>query len=178
MKVKLKLIFSCFIYYTILYYIPNQSKYFPSFLKKIKNRILHFFNNKISYNSNINSKVYIGNLQKITIGNRSSLGKGFHMHNTILHMGKNIMIGPNVTVMGGGHKFDDIDIPIIDQGTIGDTNLFIEDNVWIGTQVLILAKGQTIGKGSIIAAGSVVTKEVPPYSIVAGNPAKVIKYRN
>ena len=53
----------------------------------------------------------------------------------------------------------------------------IEDEVWIGANVTILS-GVTIGKGAIIAAGSVVTKDVPPYSIVGGNPAKIIRYRN
>jgi len=51
----------------------------------------------------------------------------------------------------------------------------IEDNVWIGERAILL-KGVTIGKGSIVATGSVVTKDVPAYSIVAGNPAKVVKY--
>ncbi|WP_316931260.1 DapH/DapD/GlmU-related protein [Chryseobacterium sp. P1-3] len=52
----------------------------------------------------------------------------------------------------------------------------VEDEVWIGSNVIILS-GVTLGKGSIIAAGSVVTKSVEPFSIVGGNPAKIIKFR-
>ena len=52
--------------------------------------------------------------------------------------------------------------------------VIIEDDVWIGTRVTIL-KGVTVGKGAIIGACSVVTKDVPPHSIVVGNPAKVVK---
>jgi len=55
--------------------------------------------------------------------------------------------------------------------------IVIEDEVWIGANVVIVA-GVTVGKHSVIAAGSVVTKDVPPFSIVVGNPAKVLKYYN
>ena len=57
------------------------------------------------------------------------------------------------------------------------TNLVISDDVWIGARVTILGKVNTIGKGAIIAAGSVVTKTVPDYAIVGGNPAKIIRFR-
>lgn len=61
---------------------------------------------------------------------------------------------------------------------MGKTSLKIEDDVWIGARVLVIAKNFSIGRGAIIGAGSVVTKEIPPYAIVAGNPAKIIKYRH
>ena len=57
-----------------------------------------------------------------------------------------------------------------------DSNILIEDDVWIGARVII-SKRRHIGKGSILAAGAVVTKDVPEYAIVGGNPAKVIKMR-
>ncbi|MBO4996343.1 MAG: hypothetical protein J6C78_10380 [Muribaculaceae bacterium] len=87
------------------------------------------------------------------------------------------MIASDVLVIGGGHRYDDLTTPMINQGNIGKTSLIIEDDVWIGARVTIVAKNYTIGKGSIIAAGAVVTKTVPPYAIVAGNPAKIVKYR-
>lgn len=175
---KMKNLFKVFIYYGILNHIPSQSPYCPKILKHFKQNLLHKLNQNISVKSNICSRVYIGNLENISIGKRSGLGKNFKMHNVTLKMGCDIMIGPDVTIMGGGHRFDDITIPMIDQGDLPRTSLKIEDDVWIGTKALILAKGQTIGKGSIIGAGAVVTKDVPPYSIVAGNPAKIIKYRD
>ena len=67
---------------------------------------------------------------------------------------------------------------MIEQGELGKTELIIEDDVWIGTRVTILAKNIVIGKGSIIGANAVVTKDIPPYSIVVGNPAKVVKTRD
>ena len=65
---------------------------------------------------------------------------------------------------------------MIEQGMINNSNPIIEDDVWIGRNVIIL-HGLIVGKGSIIAAGSVVTKNIPPYSIVGGIPAKFIKSR-
>jgi maltose O-acetyltransferase len=63
------------------------------------------------------------------------------------------------------------------QGRADLKSVVIEDDVWIGTRAIILP-GVTVHHGSIIAAGAVVTKDVPEYAIVGGNPAKVIKYRN
>ncbi|WP_442859821.1 DapH/DapD/GlmU-related protein [Anaerobutyricum hallii] len=65
---------------------------------------------------------------------------------------------------------------MIKQGYTENKPVYIEDNVWIGRRVLIMP-GVCIGTGSIVAAGAVVTKNVEPYSIVGGNPAKIIKYR-
>lgn len=93
--------------------------------------------------------------------------------------GNKIMLGPNVTMMGGDHnaarigkymydvkeKLPENDIPII-----------IEDDVWVGTGAIIL-KGVTIGTGSIVAAGALVINNVPPYAIVGGIPAKVLRMR-
>lgn len=59
---------------------------------------------------------------------------------------------------------------------MNDQDVVIEDGVWVGCNVVIL-KGVTVGRGSVVGAGAVVTKDVPPYAVVGGNPAKLIKYR-
>jgi len=87
------------------------------------------------------------------------------------------MMGPNVKVIGGGHRFDRIDIPMGHQGNLPKSSLTIEDDVWIGDSVMILGKCHVIGHGSILGAGAVVTKDVPPYAIVAGNPARIVRFR-
>lgn len=63
------------------------------------------------------------------------------------------------------------------QGNLPKSKLEIKDNVWIGARAIILGNVRTIGTGAIIGAGSVVTKPVPDYTIVAGNPARIIRYR-
>ena len=85
-----------------------------------------------------------------------------------IKIGKGAKISHNVTIMDGdGHSMEY-------DGYISVKPIVIEDHVWIGTKSTIL-KGVTIGEGAIVAAGSVVTKDVPSHSLVAGNPAKVIK---
>lgn len=98
-----------------------------------------------------------------------------------IYIGNYVTFGPNVTIRGGDHRIDVIGKHIYEIGEDlklpeNDKDVIIEDGVWVGCNVTIL-KGVHIGKGAVVAAGSIVTKDVPPYSIVGGNPAKVIKFR-
>lgn len=88
-------------------------------------------------------------------------------------IGNNVVLGIGSQVLGLTHDFEDIEISIKDQGVSG-TKVIIEDDVWIGGNCVII-QGIKIGKHSLVAAGSVVTKDVEPYTIVAGNPARPIK---
>lgn len=111
-------------------------------------------------------------LGDVIIGSKSRVG----LSNTIIgpvHIGNNINMAQNIVVSGLNHGYQDIHTPIREQEC--STNLVtINDDSWIGANSVIVA-GVTIGKHCIVAAGSVVTKDVPNYSIVAGNPAKIIK---
>lgn len=91
------------------------------------------------------------------------------------------MFGPNCTIRGGDHRTDVLGKHIYEVSDLeklpeNDKDVHIEDGVWCGCNVIIL-KGVTIGRGAVVAAGSVVTKDVPPYAVVGGIPAKIIKYR-
>ncbi|TXI68767.1 MAG: acyltransferase [Cyclobacteriaceae bacterium] len=106
---------------------------------------------------------------KLIIGDLSRLN-GVHIAaKTSITIGKNVRFGPYTLVMDSDfhnveeHSIDGRSAPIV-----------IEDNVWIASRAIIL-KGVTIGKGSVVAAGAVVTQDVPPYTMVGGVPAKVIK---
>ena len=112
---------------------------------------------------------------EIEIGDDSSLGINC-MIPYDLKVGKDVMMGPYVTIVGENHNFARQDIPMRLQGYQKFPPVRIEDDVWIGAQAIILP-GITVGKGAIIAAGAVVTKDVPPYAICGGNPARVIKFR-
>ncbi|MFM2063634.1 MAG: hypothetical protein RLZZ507_3305 [Cyanobacteriota bacterium] len=91
-------------------------------------------------------------------------------------IGKMTRIAANCTLVSANHNFEQIDVPIMNQG-LSTKGIVIEDNVWIGTGCVIL-DGVRVGEGSIIAAGAVVTKNVAPYSIVAGVPAKLLRFRD
>ena len=90
-------------------------------------------------------------------------------------IGDNVIFGPNVSIFSENHNFNNPDLPVSVQGETRK-GVTIEEGVWIGTRATIL-DGVMIGKNSIIAAGRIVNRDVPPYSIVGGIPAKVIKYR-
>lgn len=90
-------------------------------------------------------------------------------------IGQKVLIGPNTVITSQGHYFNDSNKFIRDQKTLLK-KVIIEDDVWIGANCSILP-GVTIGKGSIVGAGAVVTKDIPPYCIAVGVPAKVIASR-
>jgi acetyltransferase-like isoleucine patch superfamily enzyme len=121
-------------------------------------------------------------------GNLKNMGAGLVIGNDVgiaqncfiqvrgkVTIGSHVMFGPNVSIFSENHGFADLDIPMISQPTIRG-EVIIEDDVWFGARSLILS-GVRIGKGSIIAAGALVTRDVPPYSIVAGVPGKIMKSR-
>lgn len=86
------------------------------------------------------------------------------------------MMGTDVTIITRNHRFDRTDIPMMEQGFEEERPVYIGNDVWIGDRALILP-GVHVGDGSIITAGAVVTKDVPPYSIVGGVPARKIRNR-
>lgn len=90
-------------------------------------------------------------------------------------IGSNVRIAGNCMIISANHIFADREKPICEQG-LDVATITIEDDVWIAGGVHIMA-GVTVGKGSVIGAGSIVTKDIPPYSVAVGSPAKVIKSR-
>lgn len=111
---------------------------------------------KIGNNVNISHNCLIGGEGSVTIGNF-------------------VIIGPNTVIVSGNHGFSRGNIPMVRQKP-KRAPVKINDDVWIGANVVILP-GVTIGQGAIIGAGAVVTKDIPPYAIAGGNPAKVMRKR-
>mgnify|MGYP000843907034 CR=1 FL=1 len=108
----------------------------------------------------------------VCIGNHSRIGIG----NTIIgpiQIGNHVNIAQGVVLSGLNHNYDDATRNISDQG-VSVSSITINDDVWIGANVCVLA-GITVGKHVVIGAGSVVTKNIPDYCIAIGNPARVVK---
>lgn len=120
-------------------------------------------------------------LWNMSVGDYTSIPKGsvFYCTEASLTIGKKVIFGPHPTIITGDHRIDVVGKYIMDSKEKlpeNDAPVVIEDDVWIGANVTIL-KGVTIGRGSVVAAGAVVTKSFPPYSIIGGVPAKVLKMR-
>ncbi len=108
----------------------------------------------------------------VVIGDHTRIG----IHNTIIGpvtIGSHVNLAQGITVTALNHNFDDPDRRIDEQG-VATCPVSIGDDVWIGANAVVLP-GVNIGSHSVVAAGAVVTKDVPPFSLVAGVPAKVIK---
>ena len=112
----------------------------------------------------------------LKIGNNSSIGPYCYIGcSGNIEIGSNVMISPRVSIYSENHVFENPSLPMIDQG-VARSFVIIEDDCWIASHSVVLA-GVRIGRGSVVGAGSIVTKDVPPFSIVAGNPARVVKSR-
>lgn len=111
------------------------------------------------------------------VGNKVGLGSHGHYGSGagLLEIGDNTIFGNYVSVHPENHNFSDLSIPIRSQGVNGK-GVKIGHDCWIGAKVTIL-DGSVIGAHSIVAAGAVVTGVFPPYSIIGGVPAKILKMR-
>lgn len=168
-----------FLYYSLAIYLPKSTTPFVGGFSGLVRRFLCkrlFY--RAGYRLNVEQGSYFGNGKDITVGYEVGFGKNFQCRNVKLNVGDFLMMGEDVLIQGGKHNFERTDIPMGHQGASGKTSLKIENDVWIGARVIILPGCKHIGNGVIIGAGSVVTKDIPDYAIVGGNPAKIIKYRN
>lgn len=110
------------------------------------------------------------------IGNRSGIGAYSKLYGKVV-IGDDVMMGERCIIYTQNHRFDRLDVTMNEQGFQEEKPVLIGNDVWIGGDVTILP-GVKIGNGAILGARAVVTKDVPDYAVVGGNPAKILKYRN
>jgi maltose O-acetyltransferase len=124
---------------------------------------------------NVEHGADFGGGSHVEIGNRSGIG----IHCTVpdnIRIGNDVMMGPMVTIIGRHHRHDKTDTPMMDQGYTVSAPVEIGNDVWIGAASIIMP-GIRVGNGAIIGAGAIVTRDVPDYAVVAGNPARLIRSR-
>lgn len=127
-------------------------------------------------NVNIERGAFFGNGKHVRIGNNSGIGENAMLPIDI-EIGSNVMMGPEVYILSQNHRFDRTDIPMCKQGfKFPQHHTIIEDDVWIGREVT-MTPGRHIKRGTIIAACTCLCKDFPEYSIVGGNPSKLIRSR-
>ncbi len=166
-------------YYGFAQHLSKSTRpVFGKLAKKIRFAcVRHLFAECKGEDVNVEQGAYFGNGKNFHVLGNAGLGKSFACHNRIVTIHGELMMGEDVLFQGGGHKFDNPDVPLHKQGDLPDTPLEIGEDVWIGSRVMVLPGCKRIGAHSIIGAGAIVTKDVPDYAIVGGNPAKVIRMR-
>lgn len=141
--------------------------------RSVRKDIVPFNGFSLGRSSVIEDYAIINNaVGEITIGNHTRIGMG----NTIIGpvmIGNNVILAQNVVISALNHNFKDVLTTINQQGVKTD-QIIIENNVWIGANTSILA-GVHIGEHVVVGAGSVVTKDIPSYCVVVGNPARIVK---
>jgi acetyltransferase-like isoleucine patch superfamily enzyme len=117
----------------------------------------------------------------ISIGDDTYIGPGAYISavNTTVVIGRKVMLSPYVAIIAGDHNTAVVGRfmrDVYEKRETDDVPVTVSDDVWLGTRAVIL-KGVTIGRGAVVAAGAIVTRDVPPYAIVAGVPARVVRRR-
>ncbi len=162
-----------FLYYKIAIILPVSYTNGGRLAQKLRAWCARQFLSYVGSNVNIEKGAMITSLMEI--GDNSGVGINATLHGRVI-IGKNVMMGPEVIVYTRNHRIDRIDIPMCMQGFAEEKPVYIGDDVWIGGRVIILP-GVKIGSGAVLGAGAVVTKDVPEYAVVGGNPAKILYMR-
>lgn len=146
------------------------------FPQSLRNLVFRVLLKEYGHGSTIDYKTYIRYPSHVRIGQGSVINRGcrlfasFHCKDVEISIGNHVAVGPGVYFLAAGHDYSRLDLP----DTAG--SITVGDYVWIGARSIIL-QGVTIGEGAVVAAGAVVTRDVPPYTVVAGVPARALKDR-
>ena len=162
-------------YYGFARHMPASESIYTQWARPIRRFFCSRLFRSMGEMVNIEQGARFGTGANVEIGDYSGLGRNCLISGRVT-IGSHVMIGPDVMLLARSHRFERTDIPMSDQGEGEVREIVIGNDVWIGARALIVP-GVKVGTGVIIGAGAVVTKDVPPYAVVGGNPAKVIKWR-
>lgn len=169
------------IFINVFYHrLQNKMIYLEKILFNIRRRLFWKklkANKKLSVGTaSIHPSAIIYDNGRVSIGDDVYIGPRAYLSGNVT-IGNGVMIGPNSFIIGDNHRFSSVGIRMIDISRKYDLlDVIIHDDVWVGCNCVLLGRVE-VYPGAIIGAGSVVTRDVPPCSIVAGNPARFIKDR-
>jgi maltose O-acetyltransferase len=163
------------LYYAIARHLPYSPRPYAFGSRRIRYELCRRMFRSCGVDVNVEHGALINSGSQIDIGDRSGIGLDAFISGPLI-IGRDVIMGPNCTFLSINRSTPDLERPMIEQGFKPARPPVIEDDVWIGANVTVLP-GRRIGTGSIVAAGAVVSADVPPFSVVAGNPARVIKSR-
>jgi acetyltransferase-like isoleucine patch superfamily enzyme len=174
MKTKVTWFIGTLLYYSIGNKLPQT--FWPGgiLFSNFRSFLFRLMGCEIGKSCVIEPGIDVGLRPLFIIGNFCQINKMVTLRNA--QLGNHVLVAPKVTILDRQHNFSNLNLPISQQGAT-KKSVRIEDNVWIGQNAIIMP-GITIGESAIVGAGSIVTKDVPPYAIVGGAPAKIIRYRN
>ncbi|MBW3084578.1 2,3,4,5-tetrahydropyridine-2,6-dicarboxylate N-acetyltransferase [Austwickia sp. TVS 96-490-7B] len=163
-------------YYLVASHLPRTYAPGGAISRTIRAALVRRMVDQAGNDITVESGAHFGSGKGIVIGDRSGLGVRAEILGPLV-LGTDVMMGPGCTFISTNHRFDDPDRPMNSQGGLDDIRpVVVEDDVWLGANVTVTA-GVRIGTGSVIAAGAVVTRDIPPFSIAAGVPARVLRSR-
>lgn len=159
-----------FLYKSFASWLPISQR------SKLSKKMRYFFAKHVcTVGKNVNFERFSYFTPLLKIGDNSGVGIKCEIYGPV-SIGKNVMMGPEVVIYTSGHSFDRCDIPIIDQGSTEPKPVVIKNDCWIGRRAMIMP-GVHISEGCVVGAGAVVTKDIPPFCVVGGVPARIIKNR-
>jgi maltose O-acetyltransferase len=162
------------LYYSLAYFLPDSTFPMGNAFRRTREVLCRELFASTGAWINVESRIFIADGRDISIGSRSGLGTGCRVYGAII--GDNVMIAPDVLFLKQNHNFADVERPIGDQGDSDIGLPIVEDEAWIGERAIILP-GRRVGKGAVVGAGAVVTRDVPPFGVVGGNPARILGRR-
>lgn len=164
------------LFWQLLYHLT--AKYLPvSYHSRIALKLRTFYAKKIIQKCGHHVNIEKGAMfnANVILGDYSDLGVKCQINGPV-EIGNYVMMGPECIIYTQNHKIDDLSFPMQQSGFQEVKKVIIGNDVWIGSRVTILP-GVQIGDGCVIGASCVVSKSIPPYSIVVGNPARIVKNR-
>jgi maltose O-acetyltransferase len=164
-----------FLYYGFATHLPSSSFPGGALFQGLRVFLVKKMLNSCGKGLRVARHANISSGQRVSLGNNCALAENLLILGDV-NIGDDLMLGPQVVMISYNHEYSDSAIPMRAQGASRSRPITIGDDVWVGMRAMIMP-GVTIGSHSIIAAGSIVTKDVPDWAIVGGNPAKIIKYR-